>query len=171
MGINSIKKFEEEVLFTQTDIGYIKSFFHKWTEGFVHDGEESFKDYRYRKCFSTIPIKDKELIKFVVNKLKPFGVKSINHGIQLMKYGEGNYFRTHRDYSPTKYSWRYKSLVTQLSESSEYEGGTLLIKGRPMKKDLGNTVMFDSNIPHEVMELTKGTRITMVLWLSKEDII
>ena len=171
MGTNSIKKFEEEVLFTKDDIEYIKSFFNGWEIASVYNGNESSQDFNFRKCFTSYKSKDKKLINFLVKKLNSFGVKSISDGIQLLKYKEGHYFRAHRDNSTDKFRWRFKSLVTQLSKSSEYEGGELLIKGRPIKKQLGNTVMFDSNNSHEVLELTKGTRYTMVAWLTKDDII
>jgi len=65
---------------------------------------------------------------------------------------------------------RKLSLVLQLSDPSEYEGGELevFLGGEPtqMKKEQGLVVAFPSFVLHRVTPITSGTRRTLVVWLS-----
>lgn len=65
---------------------------------------------------------------------------------------------------------RKLSLVLQLSDPSEYEGGDLEIFDAPtptkIEKQKGLVVAFPSFILHRVTPVTKGVRKTLVVWLT-----
>lgn len=83
---------------------------------------------------------------------------------------EQGFYDWHMDQGPNTDAPRKISLVIQLSSPDEYEGGDLelLFSGEPMKttKELGILYAFPSWIMHRVTPVTKGTRRTMVVWLS-----
>jgi PKHD-type hydroxylase len=65
---------------------------------------------------------------------------------------------------------RKLSLVLQLTDPSEYEGGNLqvLIGSEPLnvEKRRGLICAFPSFTIHQVTEVTKGSRQSLVVWLS-----
>ena len=65
---------------------------------------------------------------------------------------------------------RKLSLVLQLTDPSEYEGGELQISGGEtptvIKKELGFATVFPSFTMHRVTPVTKGIRKSLVVWIS-----
>lgn len=64
---------------------------------------------------------------------------------------------------------RKLSLITQLSDSSEYEGGEILlhVSNNPIKipKRKGLVISFPSYVLHEVTPVTSGERYSLVSWI------
>jgi PKHD-type hydroxylase len=64
---------------------------------------------------------------------------------------------------------RKLSVVVQLSDPSEYEGGELRLytshEPTPIHKEEGMVVMFPSYTLHEVTPVTKGERYSLVAWV------
>jgi len=62
------------------------------------------------------------------------------------------------------------SLTIQLSSPDDYEGGELALQFKKdaeiMPKELGKMVIFPSYILHEVRPVTKGTRYSLVAWIT-----
>jgi PKHD-type hydroxylase len=65
---------------------------------------------------------------------------------------------------------RKLSLTIQLSAPEEYEGGELALQFSKepefMPKELGKMVVFPSYVLHEVRPVTKGTRYSLVAWIT-----
>jgi predicted 2-oxoglutarate/Fe(II)-dependent dioxygenase YbiX len=65
---------------------------------------------------------------------------------------------------------RKLSLTIQLSPPEDYEGGELALQiGKEpdiMPKELGKMVVFPSYVLHEVRPITKGTRYSLVAWIT-----
>lgn len=100
-----------------------------------------------------------------------FELTGFGEAIQLTNYHEarqGNY-TWHQDFGSSGAS-RKLSLVLQLSDPSEYEGGELqiLTKGQPtiIKKERGLVTVFPAWTLHQVTPVIKGTRQTLVTWIS-----
>ena len=104
-------------------------------------------------------------------------------GLDLWGFGESFQYTTYKYNKKTKqhYDWhmdqgpndnapRKLSLVLQLSDPTEYEGGDLqLMTGTTpeiCKKQKGLIYAFPSYVMHRVSPITHGTRRTLVVWIS-----
>jgi len=102
-----------------------------------------------------------------------FNLYSVIDSIQYTVYSEGGgHYDWHMDIGPGSISHRKVSIVTQLSDPSEYEGGDLELwyGGGTIQipKHKGLTVIFPSFSMHRVTPITKGTRKSLVLWVGGE---
>ena len=65
---------------------------------------------------------------------------------------------------------RKLSLTIQLSSPEDYEGGELVLQAgndpEIMSKELGKMIVFPSYVLHEVRPVTKGTRYSLVAWVT-----
>lgn len=65
---------------------------------------------------------------------------------------------------------RKLSLTIQLSLPEDYEGGELVLQmskdANIMSKELGKMIIFPSYVLHEVRPVTKGTRYSLVAWVT-----
>jgi len=65
---------------------------------------------------------------------------------------------------------RKLSLTIQLSSPEDYEGGELALQldkeADIMSKELGKMIVFPSYVLHEVRPVTKGTRYSLVAWIT-----
>lgn len=119
--------------------------------------------------------------KWIYDKLASLAIKSNNERywfdlvgfyeeLQLAKYAEGDFFDWHLDFGAGESSTRKLSITVQLSDPDEYEGGDLQfminqeIVTTPREK--GTIVVFPSFIMHRVTPITKGTRQSIVGWVS-----
>jgi PKHD-type hydroxylase len=95
-----------------------------------------------------------------------FKLSDISEQIQYTVYDEGHY-DWHLDMGPGKQ--RKLSLVVELSDPSEYEGGELQINTGQIivpEKDKGTVIIFPSYLLHRVTPVTRGTRRSLVLWIN-----
>lgn len=99
-----------------------------------------------------------------------FDLLGFHQELQLTRYSEGDFFEWHLDFGAGEISDRKLSLTVQLSEPDEYEGGDLQfminqkIVNAPREK--GTIIIFPSFIIHRVTPITKGTRQSIVGWVS-----
>jgi len=99
-----------------------------------------------------------------------FGLTGFGEALQLTNYHEarqGNY-TWHQDFASG--ISRKLSMVLQLSDPNEYEGGELqlLTKKEPtiIQKKRGLITVFPAWTLHQVTPVIKGTRQTLVTWIS-----
>ena len=89
--------------------------------------------------------------------------------IQYTEYeGKGTHYGWHPDIGPGK-NLRKLSVVVQLSDPSDYEGGELEINsGNIMTapKNQGAVIIFTSILLHRVKPLITGNRYSLVSWVS-----
>lgn len=110
-----------------------------------------------------------ELIGKCNSEFYQFKLTEITEHIQYTVYNseDQGYYDWHVDMGPDK-ARRKLSLVCQLSDPSEYEGGELQINTGHIlipEKDKGTVVIFPSYLLHRVTPVTKGTRRSLVLWI------
>ena len=83
-------------------------------------------------------------------------------------YGDGGHYDWHADLGPA-ISNRKLSVVLQLSDPSEYEGGDLQMNPGgnilTVEKGVGTLCFFPSFLLHRVTPLTSGVRKSLVTWL------
>jgi len=99
-----------------------------------------------------------------------FDLFGLNEGFQFTNYEApfGKYGK-HVDRG-TNIPVRKLSISIQLTDPEEYEGGELYLyeddKGILMDKSQGTLILFPSYVLHEVMPVTKGTRNSLVTWVT-----
>jgi len=99
-----------------------------------------------------------------------FDLTGFGETLQLTNYdhSERGMYGWHQDYGG-KVS-RKLSLVVQLTDPTNYEGGDLQImtSGNPVnvKKQRGLVAVFPSYVLHQVTPITKGSRQSLVAWVS-----
>jgi PKHD-type hydroxylase len=144
-------------------------------------GEDGFlNESSYRKSeVSWIPENDDHL--WLYNKISTYADmanKEMRWNFDIWGYqdilqytvyhGDGGHYDWHVDMGPG-ISNRKMSVVIQLSDPNEYEGGELQINpgGNIMTvpKQLGLICFFPSFLLHRVTPLTSGTRRSLVTWL------
>jgi PKHD-type hydroxylase len=106
--------------------------------------------------------------------------------LQYTTYGPGQYYRWHTDASHTPYParspWAGKlrkiSVTVQLSDPADYDGGDFVLEDsghspdraaervRPLSEARlrGTVIMFPSHLFHQVTEVTRGLRRSLVGW-------
>jgi PKHD-type hydroxylase len=100
-----------------------------------------------------------------------FDLIGFGEQLQLTHYdqSENGMYGWHQDYGGNGVS-RKLSLVLQLSDPSEYEGGNLQVQTGPepqnVKKQRGLIAAFPSYVLHQVTPVTQGTRQSLVAWVS-----
>ena len=116
-----------------------------------------------------------------INNLNSFHWKfDITNSKENFQYTEYNsnvkgHYDWHVDIGPGQTCCRKLSMVVQLSDPKEYEGGDLLVfdpvvskenfpyKKVPKKK--GSVILLPSFMPHKVTPVTGGTRKSLVWWV------
>jgi PKHD-type hydroxylase len=99
-----------------------------------------------------------------------FDIFGATEGFQFTKYQapSGKYGK-HIDSAPNTVI-RKLSFTLQLSNPKDYEGGDLCLylddKPEAMKKEQGFVALFPSYVLHEVKPVTKGTRYSLVSWIT-----
>lgn len=101
-----------------------------------------------------------------------FDLTGFGEPLQLTNYdaSEHGMYGWHQDYGGKMSVSRKFSMVLQLTDPSEYEGGNLQImtNGIPqnVQKQRGLIVAFPSYQLHQVTPITRGSRQSLVVWIS-----
>ena len=111
-----------------------------------------------------------------INKqLFEFDLRTIEN-LQYSIYNEGDFYKEHDDITDTTSSVRKLSFSLQLVDQSEYDGGDLLLKVGLNTEEAevflnkirvrGTLIFFPSFTSHEVLKVTRGTRKSLVGWVT-----
>ncbi len=101
-----------------------------------------------------------------------FDLTGFGEPFQLTNYdqSEQGMYGWHQDYGGKNSPSRKLSLVLQLSDPSQYEGGNLQVMtgGQPqtVRKQRGLVVAFPSYVLHQVTPVTSGNRQSLVAWVT-----
>jgi hypothetical protein len=86
-------------------------------------------------------------------------------GYELLKYTEGQFYVEHTD----SFKEMPRALTWILSLNDDYDGGEISFFSRELTYKLkkGSIIMFPSNFmyPHEIREITNGTRYSIITWI------
>jgi PKHD-type hydroxylase len=99
-----------------------------------------------------------------------FDLVGFGENLQLTHYDQSEHgmYGWHQDYGGT--ISRKLSMVVQLTDPSEYEGGNLQVftseQPKNIRKQRGLIAVFPSFIVHQVTPVTQGTRQSLVAWVS-----
>lgn len=85
-------------------------------------------------------------------------------GYDLLRYETGGYYTEHTD----SYNEQPRTLAMSVNLNDDYEGGNMAFfdKEIQIRGGVGSVIMFPANFmyPHQIMEVTKGTRYSIVTW-------
>jgi len=109
-------------------------------------------------------------ILYVNNEFFNFDLFGLAEGFQFTRYdAPTGHYGMHVD-KILNGEVRKLSLTIQLSSPEDYEGGDLALQlGKEadlMSKELGKMLVFPSYVLHEVRPVTKGTRYSLVAWIT-----
>jgi PKHD-type hydroxylase len=104
------------------------------------------------------------------NEFFKFDLFGLAEGFQFTKYdAPTGHYGMHID-KVLNGVVRKLSLTIQLSAPEDYEGGELALQyekeAKIMPKELGKMIVFPSYTLHEVRPITKGTRYSLVAWVT-----
>ena len=90
--------------------------------------------------------------------------------LQITRYDEGDFFRWHIDFGNGRKSIRKLSLIVQLTDEGDYEGGAVEVqsghKEVALPRSRGSMCIFPSYLLHRVQPVLHGTRMSLVGWIS-----
>lgn len=110
-----------------------------------------------------------------VNKFYNFDLVGVTEPIQFTSYNgeQKHHFDWHLDMGGGYFSRRKLSLVIQLSDENDYQGGELEIDIASRNKELiigpkkrGSMIFFPSYLKHRVKPVISGHRYSLVSWIS-----
>lgn len=176
--------FREEVLFTVSECKYLLSLVKKWHDSTIVGKTHVIQNNNIRNS-KECSISNKEIENLIIPKIKHFDISSLPTQCTIVKYEVGSFFSKHRDtilyqnennnttnaVKNARYETQHRkqTLIIQLSDELDYKGGELIIKNKAVSKKIGNTILFDSRLIHEVTELTEGTRYSFVGWITENN--
>ena len=102
--------------------------------------------------------------KWLNSKLNNIGIYN-KIPVFVNKYETGCFFLKHRDRYEL-HEERYRTLLIKLSNN--YEGGNLYIDDTEYLKNIGDAVVFDSSLIHELTKISSGVRYSLVCWLTED---
>jgi PKHD-type hydroxylase len=172
-------------LFTQEELGYIT----EWGEiNDLYDGEVGggldglhiVPEIRKSKI-SWIDIQDDT--KWIFDRLALASLEAnveMNWNFDLIGFGDTLQYTKYDGEDKGHYSWhadigqgvshRKLSIIVQLSDEDEYEGGNVELKVGSrdivLPKTKGSVVVFPSFVLHRVLPVTSGIRKSLVAWIS-----
>lgn len=101
-----------------------------------------------------------------------FDLTGFGEPLQLTNYDQSEHgmYGWHQDYGGKRSVSRKLSLVVQLTDPSQYEGGNLQVmtglEPINVRKQRGLVVAFPSYVLHQVTPVTQGSRQSLVAWIS-----
>lgn len=141
--------------------------------------QQSAPDLAARKsAVRFVPVNDEDA--WIFNRLRDvavlanqrfgFDLKDFEHGFQLGRYAEGEFYHWHADLGADVSALRKLSLVVQLTDPADYEGGELEFFPQPITapRERGTVIAFPSYIPHRVIPVTRGQRHSIAAWIVGE---
>jgi len=111
-----------------------------------------------------------DIITSLNNQYFKFDLFGLIEGFQFTKYeAPGGFFGMHKDMH-ARVPIRKLSMTLQLSDPEDYEGGELALllsqEAEILPKEQGKMICFPSYHLHEVRRVTKGTRYSLVTWVT-----
>lgn len=111
------------------------------------------------------------VVKSLNERFFKFDIFGLMEGLQFTRYQSNDErYGRHVDAGPALASVRKLSFSMQLSDPQSYEGGDLLLhlseQPTKMSREQGFVALFPSFTLHEVTPVTKGTRYSLVAWVT-----
>jgi PKHD-type hydroxylase len=106
----------------------------------------------------------------ICNEQFNFHLTGMFEALQFVRYEEGDGYGWHKDVGPGQLSMRKIAVVIHLSTPGDFEGGNLqtMKEGVPANCEWarGSATIMPAYETHRVTEITKGTRYSLMCWVS-----
>lgn len=188
--------FFEEIIFTAQEVDLIKNFTKIYTDLSSYPSDEikpnnriEYSSPSFTKLYTTYSIPFEEDTFWLFKKLRDWiQVKTskkllpctLENGIvskilTIQKYSVGDKFEKHLDITDS-YPYKNRRFNLGVALNSDYEGGDYVLYYNDdqeyiFNKATGNAIGYDISYFHEVKEITKGERWSLVYPLYKNDFI
>jgi predicted 2-oxoglutarate/Fe(II)-dependent dioxygenase YbiX len=169
----------EKKLFNESECEYIKGLGGEFVQSYFKAGNKNEVGYNLKKRNSFVTnaslTKDDFLFKKINDSFKEIGytIDVDTLPFEIYKYNDGNFITKHIDSDPFEHN-RFCVCVVQLSNPTNYEGGTFLSyindESIPMNKEIGNFLVITPDTPHEVEVITSGERKSMIIAIVNENV-
>lgn len=171
-----MKNLKQKIIFTKEECDYMLSLGSEWGSHSRYKQQGLSVKEKY-----VTPSKNLKLKKLLIDRLgNEYNLKDILYDeIKFIKYTKGVSFGYHVDSfsmkkNPQQWPYgSYQTIIIMMNDDSDYDGGDLVLYNDNKKiianKTVGNVLCYDSDIPHEVTEVTSGTRISCLILLSIKD--
>jgi len=161
----------QQILFTKEECNSILELATTWNKSSViyQKNAGSVVNLSRRNSLESNITNIDTLSDIILNKLSKFDIISLPTNNQIIKYNKGSYFKIHKDRGEATAD-RMLTLIIQLSDENNYTGAELLVEGSVVSKEIGNLILFDSGLEHEVTSLLSGERYVFIAWITKENI-
>lgn len=94
----------------------------------------------------------------------PFCSLTTDSGYNLLRYKTGGFYKEHTDSGSS-----FRTVAMSINLNDDYEGGNMVFFNEEVTIScgLGSVIIFPANFmyPHQIMEVTKGIRYSIVTWL------
>lgn len=116
--------------------------------------------------------------KWIYDKVKSYISENVEcnwigepHGV-FRNYSENDFFIKHKDNVDSSIAdKRYLTVSIQLSSPTDYIGGDVIINDEnKLNRTQGNTILWGTNVPHEVTKIKKGFRNALIFFVSSKHI-
>lgn len=83
---------------------------------------------------------------------------------EVKEYVIGDKFDNHYDWHGRIHEPldRKMNVIVQLSETTDYDGGDLVVINKVVDREIGSAIFFPAHYMHRVTEITKGTRYSLI---------
>ena len=103
-----------------------------------------------------------------VNQDLQFELSGFREGFQIARYSPGEFYHWHADLGADDASLRKLTLVVQLTDPADYEGGAVEFFPTPINvpRERGAVIVFPSYVLHRVVPVTRGVRHSLAAWIA-----
>ncbi len=103
-----------------------------------------------------------------INKGYRFDLKGFFQGARVATLADGGVFDWHTDLGPGQNSTRKLSVLVQLNDPRDYDGGELeyRVADASGADDIGALTVFPSYLEYRLRPVTRGERVVLLSWIS-----
>ncbi len=164
----------EEVILTEKECRSIIELNDGFKRSKVHNKGSKRITSTNRTNYESI-IESKPIVDLLLPKLSKYDIISLPEYCNVARYNEGEWFAKHVDAGPANVDKkRFKTLIVQLSNPDDYEGGELVIWDQSnneivSNKAVGNMILFESKLMHQANKVKSGIRYSLVFFLRTDN--
>ena len=164
----------QEIILSKEECKHIIDMNSGFTRSKLAGAKDGY-DSSARSSYDCLTKTTDEIRALLLPKLSKYGVIGLSDYFNILRYEKGQEFKKHRDIGLNQNTnKRYKTLIIQLSNFDDYEGGDLIVWSNDevtetvCDKKIGNMILFPSKSLHQAKPVVSGTRYVMTFFLTNK---